>query len=134
MQEKKIWKTGLSILLGLQVVVALALGLFALMDFPGLLKQFDVMHQQDMGILQLIMAYNLFLSMSICLWSIAWIRRGNLAGIQAGTTVGLLMLVVSTIVFMQFNRLDILLFDSLRAFLMVIFGVLAYRELNSPDK
>lgn len=56
-------------------------------------------HQPDMGILRRIMTYNLVLSLSICLWSVAWIRSGNRAGIQAGTTVGLLIFIVSMIVF-----------------------------------
>ena len=128
MKERRIWKSALGILLGFQVVVALSLGLFALVDFPGLLGQFGVKHQPDMGILRLIMTYNLFLSVSICLWSAIWIRSGNIAGIQAGTTVGFLIFVVSLFVFVQFDRLDILIFDSLRAFLMTVFGVLALRE------
>ncbi len=128
MAEKKTWKTGLSILLIFQVVVAFSLGVFALVNFPGLLEQFGMKHQPDMGILRLIMTYNLFLSLSICLWSVVWIRRGNRAGIEAGTTVGLLIFIVSMIVFVQFDRIDMLLFDSIRALLMVVFGVLAYRE------
>jgi len=128
MVEKKTWKKGLSILLGFQVLVAFSLGIFALVDFPSLLGQFGMKHQPDMGILRLIMTYNLFLSMSICLWSLVWIRNENRAGIQAGTTVGLLIFIVSMIVFVQFDRIDMLLFDSVRALLMVVFGVLAYRE------
>ena len=126
--EKRTWKVGLSILLLLQVVVALGLAVFAVVDFPGLLAQFGVGYQPDMGMLRLIMTYNLALSLSVCLWSVVWIRSGNAAGILAGTTVGALMLVVSTLVFIQFDRLDVLLFDGLRALLMVVFGVLGYRE------
>lgn len=66
--------------------------------------------------------------MSICLWSLIWIKKGNIAGIQAGTTVGLLIFIVSFMVFVKFDRVDMLLFDSIRALLMVIFGVLAYIE------
>jgi hypothetical protein len=128
MTERKIWKNGLSILLIFQIVVALSLAVFALSNFPALLEQFGMKHQPDMGILQLIMVYNLILSLSICLWSVLWIRKGNMAGIQAGTTVGLLIFVVSFTVFIKFDRLDMLLFDSLRAFLMVIFGIMASRE------
>jgi hypothetical protein len=128
MTEKKIWKKGLSILLIFQIVVALSLAAFALVNFPSLLEQFGMKHQPDMGILQLIMTYNLVLSLSICLWSIIWIRKGNLAGIQAGTTVGLLIFIVSFTVFLKFDRIDMLLFDSLRAFLMLIFGIMAYIE------
>lgn len=128
MTEKKIWKKGLSILLIFQIVVALSLAVFALVNFPSLLEQFGMKYQPDMGILQLIMTYNLVLSLSICLWSIIWIRQGNIAGIQAGTTVGLLIFIVSFTVFLKFNRIDMLLFDSLRAFLMVIFGIMAYIE------
>lgn len=128
MKERKTWKKGLSLLLIFQIIVAFSLGIFALVDFPGLLGQFGMKHQPDMGILQLIMTYNLFLSLSICLWSVIWIRKGSIAGIQAGTTVGLLIFIVSMTVFIQFDRIDMLLFDSLRAFLMVVFGILAYRE------
>ncbi len=128
MTERKIWKKGLSILLIFQIVVALSLAVFAIVNFPGLLEQFGMKYQPDMGILQLIMAYNLVLSLSICLWSVIWIRKGNIAGIQAGTTVGLLIFIVSFTVFLKFDRIDMLLFDSLRAFLMVVFGVMAHKE------
>lgn len=128
MKERRTWKTGLMLLLGFQVVVALSLALFALVDFPGLLGNFGLKHQPDMGILQLIMAYNLVLSASICGWCVAWIRGGNKAGLQAGTTVGLLIFIVSLIVAIRFNRIDMLLFDSVRALLMVVFGGLALRE------
>lgn len=84
-----------------------------------------------MGILQILMSYNLFLSASICLWCVSWIRKGNIAGIQAGTTVGLLIFIMSFTVFLKFNRIDILLFDTIRALLMVIFGFLAYRDFMS---
>lgn len=128
MQERKIWKNGLSILLIFQIVVALSLAAFALVNFPGLLEQFGMKHQPDMGILQFIMIYNMILSLSICLWSVIWIRQGNIAGIQTGTTVGLLIFLVSFAVFLKFNRVDMLFFDSIRALLMVVFGVLAYNE------
>jgi hypothetical protein len=128
MKERRTWKVGLSALLLLQVLVASSLAMFALVDFPGLLTQFGLKHQPDMGILQMIMTYNLILSMSICLWSVLWIRRGDIAGIQAGTTVGVLMFVVSTLIFVRFGRLDVLLFDGVRAFLKIVFGVLAYGE------
>lgn len=128
MQEKKIWKKGLSILLIFQVVVAFSLALMAMTNFTTLLNQFGMQYQPDMGILQMIMTYNLILSMSICLLSIFWIRKGNIAGIQAGTTVGFLIFVVSFVVFIKFDRVDMLFFDSIRALLMVIFGALAYKE------
>ncbi|MDP3504850.1 MAG: hypothetical protein Q8S33_31210 [Myxococcales bacterium] len=128
MKKKRTWKVVLSILLGFQVLVAGSLALFALFDFPGLLEQFGLKHQPDMGILQLIMTYNLALSASICAWAVVWLRRDQLAGVQTGTTVGLLIFLTSMIVFIQFNRIDILLFDGVRALLMVVSGALAYRE------
>jgi hypothetical protein len=128
MTEKKIWKKGLSVLLVFQIVVALSLAVFALLNFPSLLEQFGLKYQSDMGILQLIMAYNLVLSASICLWSVIWIRKNNIAGVHSGTTVGFLIFIVSFTVFLKFDRIDMLLFDSLRAFLMVVFGIMAYKE------
>ena len=75
MKERKTWKKILSALLIFQILVALSLALFALANFPELLNQFGVKHQPDMGILQMIMAYNLILSVSICLWSVIWISQ-----------------------------------------------------------
>ncbi len=134
MTEKKVWKKGLTILLIFQIIVALSLALFAILNFPGLLEQFGMEYHQDMGILQLLMPYNLILSLSICLWSVIWIRKGNIAGIQAGTTVGFLIFIVSFTVFLKFDRIDMLLFDSIRAFLMVVFGIMAYREQTKFQK
>jgi len=127
-KEKQTWKKGLQYLLIFQILVASSLAIFALYNFPGLTEQFGFAYQPDMGILRLIVAYNLVLSASMCILSVRWIRTDNIAGIQAGTTIGFLIFVVSFIVFVIYNRVDMLLFDSLRAFLMVVFGVLAYRE------
>jgi hypothetical protein len=128
MTQRKIWKNGLLILLIFQIVVAISLAIFTLVNFPGILEQFGIKYQPDMGILQFIMVYNLSLSLSVCLWSVIWMRKNNLAGIQIGTTVGLLLLIVSVSVFIKFNKLDILLFDGIRGLLMLVFGVLAYTE------
>jgi len=127
-KEKRTWKMILSILLVFQIVIAFSLAIFAWYNFPALAEQFGFAYQPDMGILRLIVVYNLCLSASICLWSVLWIRQDNIAGIEAGTTVGFLIFIVSFMVFLQYDRVDMLLFDSIRAFLMVVFGVLAYRE------
>ena len=127
-QEKKVWKKIVSFLLIFQVIVALSIGTLALVNFPVMLEQFGMKHQPDMGILQLIMVYNLFLSLSISLLSFIWVRKGNIAGIQAAIICGSLMFAVSFAVFLKFDRIDMLLFDSLRAIGMIIFGVLAYKE------
>lgn len=128
MNERTTWKKVLTALLIFQIIVAFSLGLLALFNFPMLIEQFGSKLQPDMGILRLIVVYNLFLSVSICTWSVLWIRKDNIAGIQAGTTVGFLIFIVSMTVFILFNRVDMFYFDSIRAFLMVVFGVLAYRE------
>lgn len=128
MNEQRRWKVGLLVLLVFQVIVASSLAAFAYVDFPSLLGQFGIKHQADMGILRMIMIYNLLLSASLCGLCASWIRRNNLAGVQGGTVIGFLIFMVSFLVFVQFDRLDMLLFDSLRAFVMVVFGVLAYRE------
>jgi len=117
-------------LLVFQIIGACALGVFALVNCPALLQQFGMKYHLDMGVLQLIVVYNLFLILSICLWSIIWIRKGNIAGIQAGTTIGVLIFLVSMVVFIKFDRIDMLLFDSLRAFLMVIFSYLSYSNFK----
>lgn len=128
MTERKIWKKGLSILLIFQIIVAFSLATFDLVNFPAFTEQFGMKYHSDMDILQPLMAYNLFLSVSISLWSVIWIRKGNIAGIQAAITCGFLMFIVSMALFIKFDRIDMLLFDGLRALVMVVFGVMAYRE------
>ncbi|MFK7797839.1 MAG: hypothetical protein AB8E82_10330 [Aureispira sp.] len=121
------WLLGLLIF---QVVVASSLAVFAWLDFPSLLEQFGTQHQPDMGILRLLMIYNLCLSLGICALGARWIRQGNKAGIQVGLLVGVLMFTVSITVFVQFGRLDVLLFDGIRALLKVVFGYSALRAFN----
>jgi hypothetical protein len=62
MQERKIWKKVLTILLIFQIVVAFSLTGYTIFDFEGILAQFGIKYQADMGILQIIMTYNLLLS------------------------------------------------------------------------
>lgn len=128
MNERTTWKTVLTVLLAFQILVALSLAAFAVINFPMMLGQFGIQYHPDLGPLRLLMTYNLLLSASICLWSVLWIRKGNIAGIHAGTTVGVLMFVLSMVTFIIFDRTDIFYFDGIRSFLMIVFGVLAYRE------
>lgn len=117
------WLVGLLIF---QVLVAFSLAAFAWADFPSFLKQFEIQHQPDMGALKILMIYNLLLSAGICTLGTQWIRHGNKAGTQVAILVGVLMFVVSVIAFLQFDRIDFLLFDGGRAFLKVVFGYSAW--------
>lgn len=126
--ENKLFKNILVFLLAIQAIFALYFVFLAATDFPGMMGQFGVKYQPDMPILKFIIIYNAFISLSICLLSIFWIRKGNVAGIQTSTVLGGLLIVLSLTVFFVFNRLDILIVDTPRAILMVVFGVLAYRE------
>ncbi len=128
MKKSNVSKNILLYLTIFQVFVIFFIGAFIVVDFPSMLKQFGVGFQEDMGILKIIMLYNAALSFCVCLWSVIWIRKNNVDGIKIGTTVGLLLFIVSMMVFIQFNRVDILLFDGVRGLFMVIFGGLAYKE------
>lgn len=122
------WKNLLIGLLGLQVVVAVAIAVMCIVNFPALVEQFGVQYQTDMGMLQALMVYNLFLSAGVCFWGIRWIRKGNAAGVQVSAIVGVLMFLVSTYASIQFDRIDMLLFDGVRAFLMVLAAAMFTRQ------
>jgi hypothetical protein len=124
------WLVGLLIF---QVMVACSLAAFAWSDFPSFLKQFEIQHQPDMEALRLLMIYNLFLSAGICVLGTQWIRQGNKAGTQVAILVGVLMFVVSVIAFIQFDRIDLLLFDGGRAFLKVVFGYSSWNASRAKD-
>ena len=128
MKEKKTWKKILQILFVIQILVAVSTVFLAMTDYPMLTDNFGFTYQPNMGILQLVMIYNLFLSAGICLLGFLWIRKGNIAGTQIAILLGFLMFLVSFIVFVKFDRVDMLLIDSIRAFLMFISGILAFKE------
>lgn len=128
MPKKLTWSFGLVILLIFQIIVALVIVGFLTVDFPSLAQQLGLKYQPELGILQFLVIYGFVISASICLWSLIWIKNSNIAGIQAGITVGILLFALGVAFFVKFNRVDVLLFDSIRGALMVIFGFLAYRD------
>jgi hypothetical protein len=134
MQENKIWKICLSVLLILQIIVALWLAIFTIVDFAGILGQFGLKFQPEMSIIQLIMLYGWCLSFCFSLWGVIWIGKGDIAGIQAGVTLGLILFLVGIVVFIRFGRVDILLFDSVRGLFMVGSGILAFKEGYEHNK
>ncbi len=128
MPKKLTWSLGLVILLIFQIIVALVIVGFLTVDFPSLVQQLGLKYQPELGILQFLIIYGFVISASICLWSLIWIKNSNIAGIQAGITVGILLFALGVAFFVEFNRVDVLLFDSIRGALMVVFGLLACRD------
>lgn len=128
MKENRTWKKILQILFVIQILVAFSTAALAMFNYPMLTDNFGFTYQPNMGILQLVMIYNLFLSAGICLLGFLWIRRNNIAGTQIAILLGFLMFVVSFIVFVKFDRVDMLLIDGIRAFIMFVLGVLAYKK------
>lgn len=126
--QKTISTNVLLVLLFIQAIFSAVFVVYAWTDFSGMLDQFGVQYRSDMNVLQFIIIYNAFISLSICAWSISWIRKNNLAGIQTGITLGALLFILSLAIFIRFDRVDILLIDTIRAALMVIFGLRAYNE------
>ena len=134
MPKKLTWSLGLVILLIFQIIVALVIVGFLTVDFPSLAQQLGLKYQPELGILQFLVIYGFVISASICLWSLIWIKNSNIAGIQAGITVGILLFALGVAFFVKFNRADVLLFDSIRGALMVVFGLLAYRDYSKNQK
>lgn len=134
MPKKLTWSLGLVILLIFQIIVALVIVGFLTVDFPSLVQQLGLKYQLELGILQFLVIYGFVISASICLWSLIWIKNSNIAGIQAGITVGVLLFALGVAFFVEFNRVDVLLFDSIRGALMVVFGLLAYRDYSKNQK
>ena len=134
MPKKLTWSFGLVILLIFQTIVALVIVGFLTLDFPSLAQQLGLKYQPELGILQFLVIYGFVISASICLWSLIWIKNSNIAGIQAGITVGILLFDLGVAFFVRFNRADVLLFDSIRGALMVVFGLLAYKDYSKNQK
>ena len=134
MPKKLTWSFGLVILLIFQIIVALVIVGFLTVDFPSLAQQLGLKYQPELGILQFLVIYGFVISASICLWSLIWIKNSNIAGIQAGITVGILLFALGVAFFVRFNRADVLLFDSIRGALMVVFGLLTYKDYSKNQK
>ncbi len=122
------WTLGLVILLIFQIILAALIILYSIIDFSTLIQQFGLKYHPEMRIFQLMLIYCFTLSGSICSLSLIWIRSYNIAGIQAGILVGFLLFVLGIAFFVLLNRLDLFIFDSIRGLLMVVFGIMSYRN------
>ena len=133
MKNTKLWKKTLITLFAIQILFAIAISSMAAIDFSLFAENFGFTAQPTMGILQHITVYNMFLSGGICVLGIIWIRKDNIAGYQAAMLLGTLMFLVSFIVAIKFDRVDMLFIDSIRAIIMAVLGYLGYRVLKSKN-
>jgi hypothetical protein len=133
MKSSKLWKKTLITLFAIQILFAIAISSMAAMDFSLFAENFGFTAQPTMGILQHIVVYNMFLSGGICVLGILWVRKDNIAGYQAAMLLGTLMFLVSFIVAIKFDRVDMIVYDSIRAIVMTVLGYMGYQVLRSKN-
>ena len=61
---------------------------------------------------------------------VIWTRKRKLFGVYVGTAVGIYMFLFGIIAFLKFGTTDALIVDSIRGFVTIVFGYIAYKELK----
>jgi hypothetical protein len=118
-------------MLGLHVLSCYGLGITALVN-PGIAFEtgFQIAYQPEFQIIGLIIGMELLFLGSIAVLGIVWTRKKQLHGIYVGAAVGMYMFLFGIVAFVLMGQTDGLVVDSIRGFLTLVFGYMAYKELK----
>lgn len=118
-------------LLVVHVLSCYVMGTFSLFNWPFALETgFGIPHDSSLDILGVVVGLELIFLGSIAVLGIYWTRQGQSSGIVTGMAVGMYMFLFGIVSFLLLGRIDGLIVDSIRGFLTLIFGWMAYQELN----
>ena len=118
-------------LLVVHVLSCYVMGTFSLFNWPFALETgFGIPYDDSLDILGVVIGLELIFLGSIAVLGIYWTRQGQISGIVTGMAVGMYMFMFGIVAFLLLGRIDGLIVDSIRGFLTLIFGWMAYQELN----
>lgn len=135
MKKRKIGRRILIILLSIQAIVELVLGILLLFNFSDTLESaFEITYNSELDILGIALGLYLLLLTALMVLSIVWTRKGNASGAIIGIIVGVFLFIFGLTTFLQLDRTDGLIGDSIRGLITVVFGFMAYKELKAANK
>ncbi len=130
-KETKIGRRLLMALLAIHGLTALVLGSLSLINFPYALENgFGIPYNSEIDILGMVIGLQLLLLAAITILSLVWVYNGKIAGTITGTIIGFYLLIFGIFAFLKFGNVSAIYVDSFRGLLTIIFGSMAYRELQ----
>ncbi|MFK7946543.1 MAG: hypothetical protein AB8G11_03050 [Saprospiraceae bacterium] len=112
-------------------LVALGLGFTSLLNFPYALETgFQIPHSSELDILGLTIGLELLFLGAMAILSFIWTRKGKIEGTITGIAVGTYIFTFGIVAFLKFGDPQPLYVDSIRGFLTLVFGYIAYKELK----
>lgn len=119
-------------LLVVHVLSCYVMGFISLFNWPFALETgFGIPYDDSLAILGVVIGLELIFLGSIALLGIFWTWQGQTSGIVTGMAVGMYMFLFGIVSFLLLGRIDGLIVDSIRGFLTLVFGWMAYRELKA---
>ena len=130
--NRKIGRWLFIILLAVHVLSCYVMGFISLINWPFALETgFGIPYNNDLAVLGVVIGLELIFLGSIAILGIFWTWQGQLSGIVTGSAVGMYMFMFGIVLFLILGRTDGLIVDSIRGFLTLLFGWMAYRELSA---
>jgi hypothetical protein len=130
--SKKIGQYLFMAILGLHVLSCYGLGIVALVNPQVAFETgFQIDYQAEFQVVGLIIGMELLFLGSIAVLGMVWTRKKQLHGIYVGTAVGVYMFLFGIVAFVLLGETDALVVDSIRGFLTLVFGYMAYKELKN---
>lgn len=118
-------------LMALHAFVAIGLGSTSLINFPYALETgFGITYSPDLDVFGILIGLQLLLLGAWSILSILWTNRRKAAGVVVGIFVGTYIFAFGVMAFAKFGDPQPLYVDSIRGFLTVVIGMLAYRDLQ----
>ena len=131
-KESKIWIQLFIALLSFNAIVALGLGATSLLNFQFALETgFQIPYSSELEILGLTIGLELLLLAAIAILSVVWVSKGKIEGTITGIFVGIYIFTFGIAAFLKFGETQALYVDSIRGFLTLVFGYLAYKKMKN---
>ena len=130
-KEKRIGRSLFIGILILHILGCYVMGAMILIN-PKLALEtgFHIHYSQELEIISLVIGMELFFLGTMALLGVIWTRKHKLFGVYIGTAVGVYMFFFGIVAFLKLGTTDALVVDSIRGFITIVFGILAYRELK----
>jgi hypothetical protein len=93
-------------------------------------KGFGITYSDDIAVLGIGLGSNLALTTAVFFLSTIWTMRSKIEGIILGMTGTGMLILFSTLTFVQLGETGGIVVDGIRGVLTLIFGVMAYKELK----
>lgn len=130
--SRKLWRYLFIGILVLHVLGCYVMGIMTLTNPQFAIETgFQIPYTTDLNILTTVIGMELLFLGSIALVGIIWTRKRKIEGIVAGMAVGMYMFMFGIVAFFLLGETQALYVDSIRGFLTLVIGYMAYKEIKN---